>query len=123
MKNSLLSVLAAMILLSICVSCSNSKDVKISVTDSDDTYEFFAKFDRKKSRPIQDYINAKIAPSSIYTDDDVEITTTLDDKTQFELEESPGKVRIKLDKEDNSVASYHRVKNMCEGIKKIISQK
>lgn len=123
MKRILFSTLIGALLLSISLSCFNSDDVKISVKDSDDTFEFYAKFDKSKTRKIQDFINKEIAPSSLVTDKDLDVTTTLDDKTQFEIKESPGKVQIKLDKEDNSVASYKRIKKMCEGIKGIISEK
>ena len=123
MKNKILTFIAGVVLTSFSISCTNEGDVKISVTDSDDTYEFYAKYDKKKTRRVQDFINSKVAPSSYSTDDEMEITVTLDDKTEFELVEAPGKVRIKLDKEDNSNASYHRIKEMCEGIKKVIGQK
>lgn len=104
------------------IACSDGHDEKISVTDSDDTYEFYAKYDKKKSQRVQDYINVKMSPSGKVTGDNVDITATLDDKTRFELEEYPGKVRIKLDKEDNSETSYRRIKAMCEGIKEVINE-
>lgn len=103
-------------------ACSDGHDEKISVTDSDDTYEFYAKYDKKKSQRVQDYINAKMAPGGKVTGDNVDITATLDDQTRFELEEYPGKVRIKLDKEDNTEASFRRIKAMCEGIKEVINE-
>lgn len=123
MKRLLLSAIAGVFLLSALLACSDDHNMSISVTDSDDTYEFVAKFDKHKTKQIQDFINAKMAPSMSATGNHVDITTKLDDNTQFELEESPGKVLIKLDKEANSEASYHRVKTMCEGIKKVIGEK
>jgi hypothetical protein len=109
--------------LSSLLACSDSNNLTISVTDSDDAYEFYAKFDKQKTQRVQDFINTKIAPSSSVTGDDIDITTTLNDKTQFKLEEYPGKVRIKLDKDENSKASYQRVKAMCEGLKQVIEAK
>ena len=123
MRRFLFLIITGVFLAGICFSCFDSEDIKISVTDSDDTYEFYAKFDKSKSREIQNFINRKIAPNRIIKDKNLDITTTLNDNTQFELKESPGKIRIKLDKEDNSVASYIRIKKMCEGIKGIISEK
>jgi len=123
MKNILFSTMIGALLLSISFSCKDSSETKVSITDSDDTYEFYAKFDKSKTRQIQDFINKKIAPSSLITDRDLDVTTTLDDKTQFEIKQSPGKVHIKLDKEDNTVASYIRIKKICNGIRGIISEK
>jgi hypothetical protein len=122
MKDFSLINLAGVLFLSVLLACSGEGNRKISVTDSDDTYEFFAKFDRHQTRRVQDFINTKIAPGSSITGDHVDISTTLDDKTRFKLEASPGRIRIKLDKEDNSAASYHRIKTMCEGIKKVIEE-
>ncbi|MVM31467.1 hypothetical protein GO755_15585 [Spirosoma sp. HMF4905] len=104
------------------LACCDGDDRKISVTDSDDTYEFFAKFDKHETERVQNFINTQVAPSS-FSGDHVDVTTTLDDHTKFKLEESPGKVRIELDKGDNSDASYRRIKSMCEGIKKILTKK
>ena len=113
----------AALFLTVFLSCSGGEDLKISVTDSDNEYEFFAKYDEAKTKRVQDFINAKMAPGTNVEGDDVDISTKLDDNTQFELEEYTGKVRIKLDKDANSEASYHRVKAMCEGVKRIIQEK
>ena len=112
-----------LLLLCTLLACSGGDNIKISVTDSDDAYEFFANYDKEKTQRVQDFINDKMAPGSKVTGDHVDITTTLDDHTSFRLEEYPGKVRIKLDKEDNSEASYRRIKAMGEGIRRIIGGK
>ncbi|GAB3998959.1 hypothetical protein GCM10028807_47850 [Spirosoma daeguense] len=117
------SLFIGLLLASAMLACSDGHNLKIAVTDSDDTYEFYAKYDEKKSQHVQDFINEKMAPSGNVKGDNIDITTTLDDDTRFELEEYPGKVRIKLDKEDNSEASYQRVKAMCEGVKRVIGDK
>ena len=123
MKRLLFSIITGIFLAGICLSCFDSEDIKISVTDSDNSYEFYAKYDKTKRREIQNFINNNLAPNRIATNEDQDVTITLNDKTQFELRESRGKIRIKLDKEDNSAASYIRIKKMCEGIKGIISEK
>lgn len=123
MKRLLFSIITGVFLAGICLSCFDSEDIKISVTDSDDSYGFHAKYDKTKRREIQNFINKNIAPNRIATNEDQDVTITLNDQTQFELMESRGKIRIILDKEDNSAASYIRIKKMCEGIKVIISEK
>ena len=47
---------------------------------------------------------------------------TLDDHTTFYIKKYPGYLQLKLDKEENTVESYQRIRSMCEGIKKIVSQ-
>ena len=64
-----------------------------------------------------------MAPSTSVEGDYIDIATKLNDNTQFELEEYTGEVRIKLDKEANSTASYRRIKAICKGVKQIIQDK
>jgi len=122
MKKRLFLAFLGLISMGTLLSCGEPNDVRISVLDSDDKYEFFAKFDVKKTRDIQNFINSQIAPRKFAVGQDVAVTTTLSDNTEFELMESKGKVRIRLDKEKNSVASYKRIKKICEGIKKEIGK-
>jgi hypothetical protein len=104
-------------------SCSNSGDIKIAVKDSDDEYQFTVHFDENKTSKIKRVIDDNIAPTRISSDDEVNETTILDDKTKFDLQYDPGDVLIKLNKNENSKASYIRVKKMCEEIKKVIGEK
>ncbi|GAB4038964.1 hypothetical protein GCM10028809_58730 [Spirosoma gilvum] len=116
-------IVYGLFLVGILSACSGDGDLTISVTDSYDEYEFFAKYDKAKSQRVQDFINAKMAPATSVKGDHIDISTKLDDNTEFKLEEYEGKLRIKLDKEANSEASYHRIKSMCEGVKRIIQDK
>ena len=122
MKNLLFSAIIGSIALGSFSGCKESGESKISVSDSDDEYEFFAKYDVKKTRDVQNFINSQIAPRRFAVGEDVDVTATLGDKTKFELKESKGKVRIRLDKGKNSVASYKRIKQICEGIKREIGK-
>ncbi|MBD2705306.1 hypothetical protein IC229_32105 [Spirosoma sp. BT702] len=95
-------LLTAILLAGTLFACWNGKDTKIKITDSEDTYEFFAKYDKEKTKRVQDFINKKMAPATNVTGNYVDISTTLDDGTRFELEEHSGELRIELDKETNS---------------------
>ena len=113
-----------MLSLSILSSCKHSGDVKISVKDSDDEYRFTAYFDEKKMDEIVKIINVNIAPTTISSDaNEIDVTTTLEDKTKFDLEYSPGEVLVKINKNENSKSSYVRIKKMCEEIKRAIGKK
>lgn len=104
-------------------SCNNSENVSVKVKDADDYYRFTATFNKKKSARVNRFINSQIAPTRIESDEDIDITTKLDDQTTFRWESSPGELMIYLDKDENSEASYHRIKGMCENIKDIITDK
>jgi hypothetical protein len=105
-------------------SCYNAGDLKISVKDSDEEYQFSAHFDEHKTSEVKRVIDQSITPTRIYSEkDEVGVTTILDDKTKFDLQYDPGDVLIKLNKNENSKASYIRIKKMCEQIKKVIGEK
>jgi hypothetical protein len=65
------------------VSCSNSGDIKVAVKDSAEEYQFSAHFDENKSLKIKRVIDDHIAPTHIVADEDLDVTTILDDKTKF----------------------------------------
>ncbi|MEX6687260.1 hypothetical protein QTN47_07125 [Danxiaibacter flavus] len=118
---SLMLGLATAFLLS---SCRHSNhNIKISVKNNEDLYQFSASYNDKKTGKIENLINEKIAPTRLEWsgDDDIDVTTVLEDKTKFHLESSPGELRIRLDKTENSRDSYLKIKEMCEEIKDIIA--
>jgi hypothetical protein len=103
----------------------NGDDLSISVTDTDDTYALTAKFNEDYTGKVQDYINHSIKPNKLFrsTHDYFNITTTLADKTEFHVKESPGELQIEFDKRKNSTASYWRIRKMSEGISNLLKEK
>jgi len=101
----------------------NNHDIAISVSENDDTYTFTASYNAANNQQVYDYINKNISPDQLgnSANDYFDVTTSLPDKTTFYIKESPGKLKIKLDKRRNSTASYYRIKNMCEGIKRLLA--
>ena len=55
--------------------------------------------------------------------DYIDANPRLDDNTRFYIKESPGRLKIRLDKRVNATASYYRIKKMCEGVKELIAGK
>jgi hypothetical protein len=118
------NILLALILGNCFFSCSSSGDLRISVKDSDEEYQFSAHFDEHKTSKVKRVIDQSIAPALISSqEDEVGVTTILENKTRFDLQYDPGDVLIKLNKNENSKASYIRIKKMCEQIKKVIGEK
>ncbi|KAA0993663.1 hypothetical protein [Dyadobacter aurulentus] len=117
-----MKLLSASLLL-LCFSCNRGNDLHIKVTDSDDTYEYAARFEPAKSVAVQRFVNRHIAPTRIISDGDMEVTVVLEDKTKFDYEVFPGELNISLDKSQNSPAGYARIKKMCEDLNRIINPK
>jgi hypothetical protein len=129
MKTSFFIAAFCLVALSIFVGWSrferNSDDVSISVSDTDDTYTFKASFNEDYTGKVQDYINHSIKPNGLFksTHDYFNVTTTLKDGTDFYIKESPGDLKIVIDKRKNSTASYLRIKKMCDGVKEVLKGK
>ena len=127
--NSIISAVVCLVLcMSICPSCSNPFDhnTSISVHETHHSYQFSASYDKNSTRKVQQYINRSTEPNGLFdSDEDYYFTanTSLEDGTKFYIKESPGKLEIKFDKQENSGASYNRIKKMCEGIKTILAGK
>ena len=94
-------------------------DIRISVNESGNIYRFTASFPEDKTRRVERLINRSLSLNSFFgnPDDYVDATTILDDQTKVSIKASPGDLRIQLDRDENSEASYHRIKDMCEEIK------
>jgi hypothetical protein len=101
----------------------NNHDTSIAISENDDTYTLIASYDRGHSRAVYNYINKNISPDQLgdSENDYFDVTTSLTDKTVFYIKESPGKLKIELNKRKNSTASYYRIKKMCEGVKELLA--
>ncbi|SHN12809.1 hypothetical protein [Mucilaginibacter sp. OK098] len=103
----------------------NNGDVAISVSDTDEAYTYIASFDEDYTDKVQGYINHSIKPNGLFrsTHDYFDVTTTLKDGTGFYVKESPGNLKIEINKKKNSTASYFRIKKMCDGISNVLKGK
>lgn len=99
--------------------------LSISVSNNDNEYEFRAIYNENQTGIVQDYINDSIKPNGIFrsTHDYFNVSTTLADHTQFHIKSSPGELKIELDKRKNTTASYNRIKQMCDGISRLLTGK
>lgn len=99
--------------------------VDISINDTNDSYTLTARYDRNETARVERYINQCISPDQMGTseNDYIDANTRLNDNTRFYIKESPGRLKIELDKQANSGASYRRIKQMCEGVKTLLAGK
>ena len=81
-----------------------------------------AYFNRNRTRDVDEYMDSKIGRRSnmSFVNSRIDGTIALDDHTTFYIKKYPGKLEIKLNKDENSDEAYERVKSMCNGIKKLL---
>lgn len=120
-------LLAVLILVIICVMGAFSfvwytfhalgeHDISIKVKESEDTYRLYATYDRHKTGRIHHLLRDELH-NDIFRKDNVDGDFTLDDDTRVHIKTTPGKLVILLDKRENNAGSYHRIRQLGEGVK------
>jgi hypothetical protein len=107
------------------VSCRHHHgNIDINYHESDKYYSMDAYFNKNQTREVDDYMDRRIGRKSnmSFANSRIDGTITLDDHTIFYIKKSPGVLKIKLDKDRNSNESYHEIKSMCIGIKKVLAK-
>jgi len=98
--------------------------LNISVKENNSYYRMEATFRENLTGDVQDYINDSIKPNGLFrsTNDYMNVSTTLADKTEFNVKESRGRLMIEIDKHKNTYSSYMRIKRMCQGVIELLKK-
>lgn len=130
MKKLLLVFLGCIVFVMICFSYAfhkvfdfdNNHNISIRVKENDETYSIYASYARSRSRRIQHYIDQELHTNHLFTNSRIDATMTLDDKTNLYVRTTPGKLYIRLNRQENDEAAYLRIKRLGEGIKQRLGQ-
>src|SRR4029453_2840262 len=125
MKKNSWAPVCNLLIVCFCLSCTHSNNpVHIQISESEHYYKLLAHFNKGKTLDVDAFMDYKIGRrrnmSFVHARIDGKIA--LDDHTIFYIRKYPGYLQIKLDKEENSVEAYQRIKSMCEDIKEVIAQ-
>lgn len=122
---SIFLILVAVLTTTSCIHFENDTNISLAYRDSDDEYSFTGNFEEHKTAKVEDYIEKSLHENWLFgqVEDREDYTATLEDKTKIHIKASHGKLKIVLDKDENSRSSYLRVKKVCEGIKEILKDK
>ena len=96
---------------------SAANNTSVNISDSDGSYQFYASFTKKRTRQVQKYLDDQLNTNKLFRNATIDAMVTLDDNTNVYIRTTPGRLLIKLDKNENTVASYHRIKRVGEQIK------
>jgi len=98
---------------------TGSANISFTVEESKERFCIFAGYDpanRKKVELVLDkYLRESNDPSFVNTELDADMT--LRNRTVFHIEHSSGELKIKLDKDKNSVQTLQTFKKMAEELK------
>lgn len=102
----------------------NNGNTNIKYNETEHSYTMKAEFPEEKTRDVEEYMNHTIGTISnmSFINTQIDGSLALDDHTTFYIKKSPGILYITLDKDRNTDESYHEIKSMCEGIKKVLAK-
>lgn len=95
----------------------SNTDIAINVNDSEDQYQVDASYGRNQSRKVLSYIDAQLSKTKQFRHATMEGDIELEDHTKLFIKTRPGRLLIKVNKNENDSASVERIKNLTEGIK------
>ena len=106
------------------MSCmnNNNDDTSLTFTDTEHDYSMDAYFGQDRMRDVEHYMDRKIGRRSrmSFVNLRSDGKLTLDDNTKFYIKKYPGHIGINFDKDENSEEAYHRIKDLCEGMKEVL---
>ena len=113
-------------MLSFCLSCSrlNTNNIHIKVSESEHYYSLDAQYKKDEASAIDYYLDDHLGIGNhiSFTNTRIDADLTLNDGTKFYMDKAPGKLIIKFNKDENSMASYLKIKDLAEGLKPIMNK-
>ncbi len=100
------------------------ESTSIYISDNKDELRISADFPKAKSKPVQDYLSKKLNLSDLPDLNYLEIKhyQTPDRLMSFYIKSRAGYVKILLDKDENDLDAYNKMKETGEGLKKVLAQ-
>jgi hypothetical protein len=124
MKKQFLVIAFGLFLLSFFSSCFRDHDISIYVNDSEDQYRMKAKYRKNKTHDVQRLLDEYFKENNIvsFKNSWVDEEIILDDDTKFYINLRPGKLKIQIDKTENSEESCDKIRAVCEDIKILLAE-
>ncbi len=110
-----------------CASCrqiGHGNNVSLTVSDSEEEYEIRAHYPEGNTAKVAAYLNQKLGKKRniSFSNTKIDAELTLDDGTKLYMKKEPGDLEIQLNKEDNTVAAYHTMQALVEGLKPLLNE-
>ena len=97
----------------------NDGDISFRYKDNHDSYTMDARFSKNQARTAEQYMNDVLGEKNKFSflNTQTDAVFTLNDGSKFYMKKSPGHILIRVNRDENSDITYHRIKEMCKGIK------
>ena len=119
-----LSILATLIAVPFLKHALGGRNTNISISENKNEVNISAEFPKEKSKAVQDYLRKKLNLADLPDLNHLEIKhySTPDKLMNFYIKSRPGYVKLSLDKGDNDLNAYKKMKETGEEIKKVLAE-
>jgi ABC-type Na+ efflux pump permease subunit len=97
------------------ITVHHNTDIRIS--ESDNSYEFYASYSNNKTRQVQRFLDNKLNTKTVFRNARIDGLVTLTDNTNIYVKTTPGRLMIKLDKHENTPEAYTRIKRVGDELR------
>jgi len=79
----------------------------------------YAHYNPSQTLAVDECMNKRLGRHNrmSFNNTQIDADLTLDDGTKLYMKKNPGKLEIKFNKDENSLASYKEIKDLSEGLK------
>lgn len=107
-----------------CRQLSHGNKVSLTVSDSETEYEIRAHYPEANTDKVAAYLNRKLGNKSdvSFHNATIDAKLTFDDGTTLYMKNEPGYLDIQFDKEENTPAAFHTIKELGEGLKPMLNE-
>ena len=118
------SLLSAAVLL-LAAGCGTDNDINISISETDDELVVAARYPEKESKRVHQYVKTKLRMTDISDFNHLEIKEYQPphQRMNFHIKSRDGYLKIVLDKKENTMRSYERLKDAGKGLQKLLAQR
>ena len=121
MKKLFILAVIGFLLTSCLSSCfHHGNDTCITVSDDDHEFEMDASYHKRKTRAVEVYIDKHLLNNRVSIRHKRGEEIVLDDDTKFTLRSFPGRLSIRIDKDENPDESLEKIRVACEDLKDIM---
>ncbi|MFN8244679.1 MAG: hypothetical protein U0X40_11550 [Ferruginibacter sp.] len=105
-------------------SCFHVHRTSININDDAEEFRIRARYERSQAFRIKQYLHELLQEdydACVNHNGRIDATVTLEDNTRLYINARPGELLLDMDKEENSVASCERMREIGEDIKAILA--
>jgi hypothetical protein len=101
----------------------HGRNTSIAFSESERYYSMKARFSEERTREVERYMDKRMSDhrTMSFVNTTIDGQLSFDDRSSFYIKKYPGYLQIKLDKNQNSPDTYLQIRDMCQGIKRLLA--